>query len=149
MARDVARTVVLNNWLSDAFEAKRQEVLQTFQGLDPSILTHTFEWEFSGTLDFKINPNDFDLFLALGRIAFNLRAEVPVHRSGYIDAELGVRIYGVVTDLYDFDYDEGEWVIKDAARVQSGYNKIGDGGRVYRTKINFDDTPCPVTFKFY
>jgi len=48
-----------------------------------------------------------------------------------------------------FDYDEGTWVIKDAARVQSGYNKTGDGGRVYRTKINFSDTPCPVTFNFY
>jgi hypothetical protein len=72
-----------------------------------------------------------------------------VHRSGYIDTETGVRLYGTITDLYDFDYDEGEWVIKDAARVQSGYNKTGDGGRVYRTKVNFNDTPCPATFNFY
>jgi len=152
MAITAAQTVSINNWLSDAFESKRQEVLQTFQNLDPSILVYTFDWEFTGTLNFGRYPNsskDLDMFLAIGKVKFTIRAEVPVHRSGYIDIETGVRLYGVITDLYDFDYDEGTWVIKDAARVQSGYNKTGDGGRVYRTKINFSDTPCPVTFNFY
>jgi hypothetical protein len=147
-----AQTVSMNNWLSDAFESKRQEVLQTFQSLDPSILTYTFDWDFTGTLNFASYPNsskDLDMFLALGKVKFVIRVEVPVHRSGYIDTETGVRLYGTISDLYDFDYDEGVWVIKDAARVQSGYNKAGDGGRVYRTKINFNDTLCPVTFNFY
>jgi hypothetical protein len=62
-----------------------------------------------------------------------------VHRALYT-VEL-VAVTGTVTDLYDFDYDDGGDVRK-AARVQAGYNTLGTGGRVYTSAVQMLNSRC-------
>lgn len=54
-----------------------------------------------------------------------------------------VVLTGTVLDLYDFDYDATVYgsppEAKSAAEVQAGYNTLGIGGRVFKSKAQMLD----------
>jgi hypothetical protein len=149
MTADVLDSTTFNNWLSDQFEQKRQEVASRFQNSEEII--ETFVWNFKGDLSFSV-ASDPDLFFALGRTKVDVTVEVEVHRFLYTVES--TRVTGSVTDLYDFDYDDrsgyagyGDFV-RDAARVQAGYNTIGTGGRVYKSDVQISNSPHSIQFQF-
>jgi hypothetical protein len=68
---------------------------------------------------------------------------VEVHRDGYTIES--VTITGTITDLYDFNYDgPPPWpeFVRKAARVQSGYNTLGNAGRIYTVEIQMLNNAC-------
>lgn len=149
MTADVLDSTTFNNWLSNQFENKRDEVASRFQNSEEII--ERFTWTFAGDLSFSV-ASEPDLFFALGRTKVNVTVEVEVHRFLYTVES--TRVTGSVTDLYDFDYDDrsgyagyGDFV-RDAARVQAGYNTIGTGGRVYKSDVQMSDSPHSIQFQF-
>jgi len=149
MTADVLDSTTLNNWLSDKFDQKRDEVTSRFQNSEEVI--ETFTWNFESDLSFSV-ASDPDLFFALGRTKINITVEVEVHRFLYTVES--TRITGSITDLYDFDYDDqsgyagyGDFVRK-ASRAQAGYNTIGTGGRVYKSNVQMSNSPHPILFQF-
>jgi hypothetical protein len=46
------------------------------------------------------------------------------------------RVSGIISDTYDFDYDDGG-IARLGAIVQAGYNQQGDAGHVFKEKIAF------------
>lgn len=149
MTADVLDSTTFNNWLSDQFEQKRQDVASRFQNSEEII--ETFVWNFKGDLSFSVASVP-DLFFALGRTKVDVTVEVEVHRFLYTVESTSVT--GSVTDLYDFDYDDrsgyagyGDFV-RDAARVQAGYNTIGTGGRVYKSDVQMSNSPHSIQFQF-
>jgi hypothetical protein len=149
MTENVLDSTTFNNWLSNQFENKRNEVASRFQNSEEII--ETFTWTFTGNLSFSV-ASDPDLFFALGRTKVNVTVEVEVHRFLYTVES--TRVTGSVTDLYDFDYDDqsgyggyGDFVRK-AARVQAGYNTIGTGGHVYKSDVQMSNSPHSIQFQF-
>jgi hypothetical protein len=125
-------------WLTAKFQAKRDEVDQRFRGSEN--IVETFNWHFDGgDFDFYSSA-DADLGLALGKTKISaVDVEVEVHRFLYTVES--VKVTGTVTDLYDFDYDDGGNV-RRAARVQAGYNTIQVGGRVYTSEVRMQNSRC-------
>ena len=79
---------------------------------------------------------DPDLFLAFGNVSLSVAVEFLVHRSGLV--EQATFTNGVLDDLFDFYHGGPDAPLaKPAARVQAGYNTLGEGGRVYRSKVHF------------
>lgn len=139
----------LNNWVSDQFETKRQEVDQRFRGTTNAV--ETFIWQFTGDLSFSV-ISDPDLFFALGKTTIAVRVEVEVNRALY--EVQATALTGSVMDLTDFDYDDGSGYagygdfVRDGARVQAGYNTLGIGGRVFKNNVQMFNSPISVQFRF-
>ena len=83
---------------------------------------------------------DWDLFLAIGKGTASLNVDLYVNRSFQVHE---VVLSGDVLDLYDFDYDASEFgspqEAESAAEVQAGYNTLGVGGRVFKSRIEIRD----------
>ena len=83
---------------------------------------------------------DWDLFLAIGKGTASLNVDLYVNRSFQVHK---VVLSGDVLDLYDFDYDASEFgspqEAESAAEVQAGYNTLGVGGRVFKSRIEIRD----------
>jgi hypothetical protein len=142
MSQAVLDSNKLYYWLAGKFQAKREEVDQRFRNSEN--IVETFNWHFDGgDFDFERSA-DADLGLALGKTKIgSVDVEVEVHRFLYTVES--VKVTGTVSDLYDFDYDGApqwpDWV-RDAARVQAGYNTVGTGGRVYRSEVQMLNSRC-------
>ena len=56
-----------------------------------------------------------------------------------------MKITGTVDDLADFDYDgrafAGFALAKMAATIQSGYNTLSIGGRIFKIQVQLTDSP--------
>jgi hypothetical protein len=128
------------------FESKREAVLNVMHNLSPTETEHSFTWQLSGGLSFEL-LKDQDLYASIHSCEFdNLSVNVTVHKSGMTQGP--VILNGSIKDIYDFDYDAA-YPASHGSRVQSGYNKIGDGGRVYRVRVNLDGLPNSTSFIFY
>ncbi|MEP6670778.1 MAG: hypothetical protein ABJF10_16590 [Chthoniobacter sp.] len=142
MADDAANAHAIYVLLADRISAKKDEVHQRFG--DPGNVVETFDWHFEGGSVNFANASDPDLFLALGdTIISPFDVTVKVHRDGYTIES--VTITGTITDLYDFDYDgPPKWpeFVRKAARVQSGYNTLGNAGRIYTVEIQMLNNAC-------
>lgn len=89
---------------------------------------------------------DLNMLFAMGRCKYELTIAVDFEERGNVVVVTDVRVSGRAVDLYDFDYDDdllGVGFVKKAARVQSGYNTAGSGGRVITTEIDFDEKSVP------
>lgn len=60
-----------------------------------------------------------------------------------------MKVTGTVLDLYDFDYDgDLSAFVKSTALTQAGYNTLGTGGRVHKTRIELLDATVPIQYQF-
>ena len=144
LVSDFAESSSFWGWPNSRLLQNEQEVRDAFDDVPESVLVQTFRWRFSGLLSFS-KLADPDLFGALGRVDVDLDVEVDVHRFQL--AVVSIKVSGTVVDLYDFDHESVEtWVIpidhpaRTAAEVQAGYNSLGTGGRVYRNRLEFEDS---------
>jgi hypothetical protein len=151
MSRDVAESTTLNNWFSAQLGQYAQEVHNYFLA-HPNEITYTMYVHFS-TVNPQTNHDaglgfdgDVDLYLALNRVSVELDAEIEVHRSLQINT---MTITGSVLDLYDFNYDGNESAfVKPAALTQAGYNTLGNGGRVHKSRIELLNATVPIQYQF-
>lgn len=142
MAEAVVESNLLYNKLEALLRSKKLEIQQRFNGSDNVI--ESFEWQITGgEFNFEALSSDADLFLALGKTKIsNINVEVQVHRAMTIES---CNVTATVTDLYDFDYDGKPQTldyIRNAARIQAGYNTLGTGGRVYKSEVQMLNSRC-------
>jgi hypothetical protein len=123
----------------------RQEATQYFQ-LHPDEILAPFNYQ----LDTKSADGkeqglaflaaDADLLLAIGKGTASITVDLYVNRTLQVHE---VVLTGTVLDLYDFDYDatvvNSPPEAESAAEVQAGYNTLGVGGRVFKSKIQMLD----------
>jgi hypothetical protein len=143
---EMTQAVLDSNLLYDKLEAllrsKQAEIEQRINGSENVI--ETFDWQISGgDFSFDALSADIDLGLALGKSKItDIDVEVKVHRAMTIES---FTVTAIVTDLFAFDYDGNPqtpgWIRK-AARVQAGYNTLGDGGRVYKSEVQMLNSRC-------
>ena len=132
-----------------AFLNGKAELLKTLATPDPG---NSRSFGMSGDLNFRnditlSSPRaDFNMLFGMGRCKYELTIAVDFEEQGNVVAVTDVRVSGRAVDLYDFDYDDdllGRGFVKKAARVQSGYNTAGSGGRVITTELDFDEESVP------
>lgn len=145
MSRDVADSTTIHNWLHEKLDGKAAEVRAYFTSHpDENYATFNFNFDTKngqGEEEGLIFYPDTDLFLAIGKGTLDANIQIEVNRGLQVQDLI---ISANVFDLYDFDYDakedgsspeEVEW----AADVQAGYNTLGEGGRVYKSRIEIRD----------
>ena len=82
-----------------------------------------------------------DLHTAFGKGTLNnARIKVAVDRATL--SAISVVVVGTLTDLYDWNYEEGYESDRRAATVQAGYNTLGLGGGIFRLQVDMD---TPIT----
>ena len=123
--------------------------------------TEDFDWSYANEpLIFTISlpptaEDDPDLFGALGQTFITVNAHVTVTRTQY--AVQSVKLTGSIEDLADYDYDGRSFtnpltgsvypLSKSAATIQSGYNTLGNGGRIFKIEIQFSSSSV-LNFQF-
>jgi hypothetical protein len=146
MSEDVANSTTMNNWLQDQLSQQTicDTVNQWFTS-HPQENSNTFSFDFS-TIDQNgkdqglnfAQSTDVDLFFAFGKVSVSVTAEVDVDRSRYVNS---IDLTGDMKDLYDFNFDGPEaTLVQPAASVQAGYNTLGNGGRVFRSRVHMQNT---------
>lgn len=142
LTEKVVDSTTMNVWLSKEFRERKDEVRKKMREIFDEVgfggpVEVTFRWDLQGSMSFK-SRLDADLFLALNNVDINVKAVVKVHRSGQV---VDVKLYGAVTDLYDFDHDNtylGMKLPMRASEMQAGYPSLGAGGKVFKTKLVLD-----------
>jgi hypothetical protein len=144
------------NWLNGKLVEKTEEVRNHFHGLPLTETEHTFHWAFgNGDLNFN-NTTDFDCWMALGHAKMgSISVKAKVNRQ-FLTLE-NLEVSGTAVDIYDFDYDGLGFTIPGflgfggakvesylGAELQSGYPTLGDGGRVYKHRIEMQDSDVPL-----
>ena len=139
-AFQIELTLLLNN---------KADLLKTDAAPSPG---NTKSLRMTGDLNFRnditlARPRaDLNMLFSMGRCKYELTIAVDFEERGNVVVVTDVRVSGRAVDLYDFDYDDdllGVGFVKKAARVQSGYNTAGSGGRVITTEIDFDEKSVP------
>lgn len=156
MCLDIVESITFNEWLVSKLRPYAAKVIAYFS--DPSNAAEAFltmDMEFSTTnslskkeegLEFS-KSEDTDLFLAIGRGTVSVKATVVVDKSLYISS-LTLNT-GFLQDLYDFNYDGADPAfVRSASNVQAGYNTLGVGGRVYKSRVEFHATAVPIHYTF-
>ncbi len=150
MSKDVANSVTINNWLQD--QLSQQSICDTINQWftsHPQENSNTFYFDFS-TIDQSgkdqgvnfAQSTDLDLYFAFGKVSVSVTAEVEVDRGRYVDA---LNLTGDMKDLYDLNFDATPqvllgWLVQPAASVQAGYNTLGIGGRVFRSRVHMQNS---------
>ncbi len=49
-------------------------------------------------------------------------------------------VTGMLTDLYDFEYESLDSLAGPAAAAQAGYPTLGNGGHIYEIEVNLNNT---------
>ncbi|MBX7157963.1 MAG: hypothetical protein K1X66_06220 [Verrucomicrobiae bacterium] len=139
---------LLEDWLSEQFILKKGYVQQTLNNTTNNVAE--FNWQLP-SMDINFDKiQDFNLAVALGHARSN---EKPMHVKVKVEVLSGktieVKMTGILTDLYDFSYGAfpSYWSTL-AARTQSGYNTLGEAGRVYKSEIQLVDSLWPREFNF-
>jgi hypothetical protein len=144
MSNDVFRSNTFLSWVEEELSQLgadiRQDLDQHHELTETYTVTLTTKKTVNGVLkelglgiDKVADP---DLFLAFGNVSLSVTVKFLVHRSGLV--EQATFTNGVLDDLFDFFHDGPDASLaKPAARVQAGYNTLGEGGRVYRSKVHF------------
>jgi hypothetical protein len=135
----------INGKLAPQADQIREEATRYFQ-LHPDEILAPFNYQ----LDTKSADGkeqglaflaaDADLLLAIGKGTASITVDLYVNRTLQVHE---VVLSGTVLDLYDFDYDatvvNSPPEAESAAEVQAGYNTLGVGGRVFKSKIQMLD----------
>lgn len=116
-------------------EGIRAAIIDARKNLNPDqLLSYTIPGKVK-SLAFGII--DSDLFLCLKKVSLeNPSIDFDVNMDGYVS---NVRVSGLATDLYDFDYGGEEllgYPARKAAEVQTGFPTLGTGGKVFITQID-------------
>ncbi|MCS7063381.1 MAG: hypothetical protein NZM04_04945 [Methylacidiphilales bacterium] len=78
LLQGVIKSHTFNNWLKGRLNERRAEVQEKLTKIPPNQNTVWFEWRYPKQgFQFSIVP-DSDLFLALGKVSFNMTIQVPV-----------------------------------------------------------------------
>jgi hypothetical protein len=119
-------------------------VLNHVWGNDSS---YTFgPWPMRGMVVFQLFDIDL-LDIAIGRADVQGSLYVTVRHSDMKVTNIKI-VDGVLTDLYDFDYNDAG-LARMAAIVQAGYNTLGVGGHIYKIAVSLDtETYLPFAFTY-
>lgn len=128
----------------------RKTEVQTFFADPLSPDTYTFPvWSWSasvGTSDWMltIEPHP-DIWGSIGGVSISGNITATVRKS---DLHLiSIHYTGSLDDLYDGNYKR-DFVNQVIATVQTGYPTLGQGGRTFKTHVDFDVTSTSVSFDF-
>jgi hypothetical protein len=138
MASDVANSTAMNNWLQAHLSTPANAAtIKDFFETNPSANFGNFSFALSDTLDFNLTT-DVDLWFAFGKVTVSVVAEVEVDRGYNVQS---ISVTGAMNDLYDFNFDGPPSLLTHpAASVQAGYNTLGVGGRVFKSRVNMENT---------
>lgn len=130
-------------------QAWAQEVWDYFdnQASGPEHVFGPWQWTCSiGTNEWiSTFPPHPSVWGSLGAVTISGQISATVRKS---DLRLiSIRYTGTLYDLYDGSYhkDYANWVI---ATVEAGYPTLGDGGRIFATRVNFDTTSTSMSYDF-
>ena len=114
----------------------RQEVQNWFASNSAPTHDFTWVWEANVSSAFEWLPNNPGIFGAIGAVTITGSVTVTVRES---DLRITmVHFTGSLDDLYDGNYKKpGN---EEIATVQAGYPTLGDGGRIFKTHLEFEDT---------
>ena len=132
---DVSKDVAKDSHTITALQAslgQHQSEVQDFFTQNPTINEHTF-----GPWNWQTNGLDFDglaLQLAFGHVNVAGTVSVTVRRSAL--AVTHISYAGSFTDVYDFNY-VGAYPSVHGATMQAGFPTLGNGGRVFRDRVEF------------
>jgi len=108
---------------------------------NPDDVEEVFNSSFNDILAYQLTE-DPTLFPAFGRVNLSINIAVTVRGSDRKVTQ--VVLSGVQEDLYDYDYEINE----GAARVQSGYNTLGDAGRIFRSIVNINEAITSIDYTY-
>ncbi|MES2997587.1 MAG: hypothetical protein V4733_12335 [Verrucomicrobiota bacterium] len=138
-SHQVVQSNKIRSWLGTKFDSWGQEIRADIvaerQKGDPSALLSYNKQIGNDSVAFNV---DIGVFACLGKMGIEgatVRFDVTMY--GYVN---NVELSGTGKDLYDFDYDGaalGEISSRNASEVQSGYPSLGNGGKVFKTEIDF------------
>ncbi len=142
------------NWLNGKLVEKIQEVRDHFHDLPLTETEHTFHWDFgNGDLDFN-KSTDLDCWMALGHAKMSFISVTAKVNRHFLTLE-NLKVSGNAVDIYDFDHDGLKLPLPSilglsaaksylGAELQSGFPTLGDGGRVYKHRIEMQDSQVPL-----
>ncbi len=124
------------------------KIVQAIQGLDigqwyannPTVTEHHFENSYSGSISY-ISSSDFHN--SIHGCAISLTVELETQRgTGPTPLITFMHVYGIVTDLYDFDPDGDDNESGWAARLQTCHEPSCSrtAGEIYRLRVLFADS---------
>lgn len=104
----------------------------------------TFTWTLHPTEnDVLLDFPEEDLHTSFGS-AWLKNAQIKVTVDKDTLTATSVVVQGTLTDLYDWNYEEGFETDRRAATVQAGYNTLGPGGWIFRLQVDMDTaSPLP------
>lgn len=115
-----------------------------------------YQWqpgEFNKTFTWTLDPEENDVLLSFGASDADLHtsfgkawlnnAQIKVTVDKDTLTATSVVVEGTLTDLYDWDYEEGWEADRRAATVQAGYNTLGPGGWIFRLQVDMN-TPSTI-----
>jgi len=133
MSSDVTNSVTMNNWLQDQLSSPANcATIKDYFTAHPDENVADFDFTLSGWMDFA-STTDADLAIAFGKVNVSVVAWAEVDRGYHVRS---ITLTGSMNDLYDFNFDGFPTVLTHpASSVQAGYNTLGVGGRVFKSRV--------------
>ncbi len=142
---DVAEAIAESNTMSLELEslltAREAEVIADLIAI-PGSVEFSYTWPLVNQSFLYEGNGDTDLFYAFGKARLDAEVFVVVERTGSSTGVVTtVRLSGVHTDLYDWNY-EIAWTDQLTSRLSAvfGVHYVPTGG-VYRNRVTFDSNP--------
>lgn len=154
LSKNLIESNAMRSWLATEFNAIRAETQAAIadarenEGFWDDVIWFSIENVDIQNKSIGFNIIDPDLLVTLGKVKLldDVRIVFSVDITAYVE---DVYIYGTAEDLYDFDYGGEEFLgmpARRAAELQSGFPTLGNGGKVFKTKIDLggtEHTPYP------
>ena len=122
---------------------QHQSEVQDYFTQNPTVNEHTF-----GPWNWQANGLEFDglaLQFAFGHVNIAGTVSVTVRRSDL--AVTHISYTGSFTDVYDFNY-VGAYPSVHGATMQAGFPTLGNGGRVFRDRVEFSRDTTSFSYDF-
>ena len=121
------------------------EVLDFFKD-NPAVQTHTFVFTTTKLVTFAgfSEPN---LHVGLGGSTYTGTIAAQIRRAPPCLVLDSAEVNGSLRDLYDWGFEEGG-LNTTASILQAGYPTLGNGGQIFRVKIDLAGTLTDVDFDF-